>query len=102
MKGLRMELLIILGALIGVAIIGSLAVRSDRKSKEAIKAEAGFKKNATDKDKDGVVQEGTQWERAVSFEKPKPKAKPASKAAKTTKPKPKAKPKAKPKTKTKK
>lgn len=94
-----MELLIILGALIGVAIVGSLAVRSDRKSKEAIKAEAGFKKNATDKDKDGVVQEGTHWERAVSSEKPKPKpkAKPVSKVAKTSKPKPKAKPKPKPK-----
>lgn len=72
-------------------LIAVIAIKHDRKAK---KIEEGYNPFALDRDGDGIVQEGTKFERKV---KPKAKspAKPKKKApAKTTtkaKPKPKKK-----------
>lgn len=80
-------LILIVGAL-GIAI-AYYAIREDQQNKEIEKLAAGYKPWAIDRDKDGIVQEGTPWERKVKVAAAKPKAKA----------KPKTKPKAKPKAK---
>ena len=50
-------LLVYLGMAIAISVI---ALREDRLQK---KITDGFKPNAKDGDKDGLVQEGTKWER---------------------------------------
>ena len=50
-------LLVYLGIAIAISVI---ALREDRLQK---KITDGFKRNAKDGDKDGLVQEGTKWER---------------------------------------
>ena len=50
-------LLVYLGIAIAISVI---ALREDRLQK---KIADGFKPNAKDGDKDGLVQEGTKWER---------------------------------------
>ena len=50
-------LLVYLGMAIAISVI---AIREDRLQK---KIADGFKPNAKDGDKDGLVQEGTKWER---------------------------------------
>ena len=50
-------LLVYLGIAIAISVI---ALREDRLQK---KITDGFKPNAKDGDKDGLVQEGTKWER---------------------------------------
>ena len=50
-------LLVYLGMAIAISVI---AIREDRLQK---KITDGFKPNAKDGDKDGLVQEGTKWER---------------------------------------
>ena len=42
--------------------IGYIAIKEDRLLK---KITAGYKPNARDGDKDGLVQEGTRWERKI-------------------------------------
>jgi len=43
-------------------VIGVVAYREDRLLK---KISQGYKPNAKDSDKDGLIQEGTRWERKV-------------------------------------
>ena len=52
-------LLVYLGVAIAISVI---AIREDRLQK---KIADGFKPDAKDGDKDGLVQEGTKWERKV-------------------------------------
>jgi hypothetical protein len=48
---------------LGIAIVISiLTIQEDRLQKNIAN---GFNPNAKDKDKDGLVQEGTKWERKV-------------------------------------
>ena len=48
---------------LGIAIVISImAIREDRLQKKILD---GFNPNAKDNDKDGLVQEGTKWERKV-------------------------------------
>lgn len=75
-----MELILILGALaVAIAII---AVKEDARRKKELE---GFNLFAIDRDNDGLVQEGTKWERPVKKAPKKKAAKkkaPAKKAAK--------------------
>lgn len=75
-----MEAILVYAAL--VVLVAIIAVRHDRKAKML---EEGFNPNALDRDGDGIVQEGTKFER-----KAKPKAKPKPKAKTVAKPKKKA------------
>ena len=50
-------LLVYLGMAIAISVI---AIREDRLQK---KIADGFKPNAKDRDGDGLIQEGTKWER---------------------------------------
>ena len=43
-------------------VISTITIKEDRLQK---KISQGFKPNAKDGDKDGLVQEGTKWERKV-------------------------------------
>ena len=52
-------LLVYLGMAIAISVV---AIREDRLLK---KIANGFNPNAKDNDKDGLVQEGTKWERKV-------------------------------------
>ena len=82
-----MEAIIIYLAL--ALLIAVIAIKHDRKAK---KIEEGYNPSAVDRDGDGIVQEGTKFERKV---KPKAKspAKPKKKAPAKATPKTKAKPK---------
>jgi hypothetical protein len=52
-------LLIYLGMAIAISVI---VIREDRLQKKIFN---GFNPNAKDNDKDGLIQEGTKWERKV-------------------------------------
>jgi len=52
-------LLVYLGMAIAISVV---TIREDRLQK---KIADGFNPNAKDNDKDGLVQEGTKWERKV-------------------------------------
>ena len=46
---------------LGMAVvISAIAIKEDRLAK---KIADGYNPNAIDKDKDGIIQEGTKWER---------------------------------------
>ena len=53
---------VVLWYLVMCLVIGVVAYREDRLLK---KISQGYKPNAKDGDKDGLVQEGTRWERKV-------------------------------------
>lgn len=63
---------IIIVALLFVSI-SAFAIYEDKKIKDKIKLEKkkaeGFKPNAIDRDGDGIVQEGTKWERPAPAKK---------------------------------
>lgn len=68
---------IIIVALLLVSI-SAFAIYEDKKIKDKIKLEKkiaeGFKPNPIDRDGDGIVQEGTKWERPAPAKKPVKKA----------------------------
>ena len=53
---------VVLWYLVMCLVVGVVAYREDRLLK---KISQGYKPNARDGDKDGIVQEGTRWERKV-------------------------------------
>lgn len=55
-----MEALLVYAAL--ALIISVITIKEDRLEK---KISQGFNPNAGDRDKDGIIQEGTKWERKV-------------------------------------
>lgn len=104
-----MVLIIAILAVVALGIV-VIAVKEDKKFKNTIKLQKkiaeGFKPNAVDRDGDGIVQEGTKWERPASAKKapaakkkPVAKAKPAAKKKSSSTSKPKKKTVAKKKTK---
>ena len=46
-----------------------LRVDRERQYLKNIAKELGYKENPVDRDKDGIIQEGTKWERKVSVKK---------------------------------
>lgn len=49
-----------------VVAMTALVVISDKEIKQLKKEALGYNKKAVDRDGDGIVQEGTKWERKVS------------------------------------
>lgn len=84
-------LILIVGAL--AIAIAYYAIREDKQNKEIEKLAAGYKPWAIDRDNDGILQEGTPFERKAPVKKKAaaPKKKPATKAKPAAKAKPKAK-----------
>jgi len=73
------QLIILVVGAMGAAI-AFWTIREDKQNKKIKKLAQGWREFSVDRDGDGLVQEGTPFERKVA--KPKPKAKPKAKPVK--------------------
>lgn len=64
-------MILLVSLFIYVVLMTALVVTSEKEIKKLKKEALGYNSKAVDRDGDGVVQEGTKWERKVSKKRKK-------------------------------